>query len=50
MAEKMQMPMSGGGLMRFSDEVPSKFEIPPMAVIVAIIVVILVELYFYKFV
>ena len=38
---KIQMPQSGGGLMRYSEEAPSKFMMKPQAVVVMIIVVIL---------
>ena len=46
---KIQMPSSGGGLVRYSEEAPTAFHIPPLAVLIAIVVVIIVELYFYKF-
>ena len=49
MADKIQMPSSGGGLVQYFEETKSKLEIPPMAVIIAIAVGILVELYLYKF-
>ena len=38
-SDKIQMPSSGGGLLRYSDEFKSKIEISPVAVVVAIIVV-----------
>ncbi len=44
----ISMP-SSGGLTRFSEEVPSKFQFPPIGVIIMIIVVVIVEFYFYKF-
>ncbi|MFA4887613.1 MAG: hypothetical protein WC595_05340 [Candidatus Nanoarchaeia archaeon] len=46
---KIQMPSSGGGFVRYSDEIKSKLMIPPLYVIILIAVVILVEIYFYKF-
>lgn len=49
MAERIQMPTSGGGLVRYFDDYRSKIEIKPMVVIIAIIVVILLELYLHKF-
>jgi len=36
---KIRMPSSGGGIMRYYDEYKSKIEIPPMAVIIVIIIV-----------
>ncbi|MBT6941185.1 preprotein translocase subunit Sec61beta [Candidatus Woesearchaeota archaeon] len=45
MAEKkMQMPSSGGGLVRYYDEYKTKIEISPKTVVGMIIVVILVEI------
>ncbi len=41
---KVQMPTSGGGLVRYSDESRSKFQIKPEHVIVLVIIVILVQL------
>ncbi|MFH1331879.1 MAG: preprotein translocase subunit Sec61beta [archaeon] len=49
MAERIQMPSSGGGLVRYFDDYKSKIEIKPMVVIIAIIVVILLELYLHNF-
>ena len=49
MAEKIQMPSSGGGLIRYFDDYKSKIEIKPIVIIIAIIVVILLELYLHKF-
>ena len=43
MAEKIQMPQSGGGLVRYFDDYKSKIEISPVTVVVMIIVVILIE-------
>lgn len=43
MADKIQMPQSGGGLVRYFDDYKSKIEFSPYMVIVMIIVVIVVE-------
>ena len=45
--DKVQMPMSGGGLVRFSDEVKSRFMLSPMVVtvVIAVVIVVLVTLY-----
>ncbi|MBT3395331.1 preprotein translocase subunit Sec61beta [archaeon] len=42
--QKMQMPSSGGGLVRYYDEYKTKIEISPKTVVGMIIVVILVEI------
>ncbi|MEM4244902.1 MAG: preprotein translocase subunit Sec61beta [Candidatus Nanoarchaeia archaeon] len=49
MAERIQMPTSGGGLVRYFDDYKSKIEIKPIIVVIAIIVVILLELYLHNF-
>lgn len=49
MAERIQMPSSGGGLIRYFDDYKSKIEIKPIIVIIAILVVVLLELYLHKF-
>lgn len=49
MTERIQMPASGGGLVRYFDDYRSKIEIKPLVVIIAIILVILVELYLHNF-
>jgi preprotein translocase subunit Sec61beta len=41
---KIQLPQSGGGLVRYSEDYKSKIELSPMTVVVMIIVVILVEI------
>ena len=46
---KIQMPSSGGGLVRYFDDIKTKFEIKPLYVIIFIALVIVVELYLYKF-
>jgi preprotein translocase subunit Sec61beta len=42
--EKISMPQSGGGLVRYFDDYKTKFEISPMTVVYMIIVVILIEI------
>ena len=50
MAEnKISLPSSGGGLLRYFDETKSKMQITPTIILVAIVVVTLIELYLYKF-
>ncbi|MDP3916859.1 MAG: preprotein translocase subunit Sec61beta [Nanoarchaeota archaeon] len=41
--EKIQMPQSGGGLVRYFDEYKTKFEISPKTVIAMIVAVIVIE-------
>jgi len=45
---EIQMPSSGGGLVRYSDEAKSKLMIPPMAIAIAIGVVALIGILLYK--
>jgi len=40
---KINLPQSGGGLLRYSDEVGSRFKITPLTVVIMIIVVIVIE-------
>lgn len=42
---KIQMPMSGGGLVRYSDEFESKIMLSPTVVIVLIAIFIVVEIF-----
>lgn len=42
--DKIRMPSSGGGLMRYYDEYKSKIEIPPTAIIITIVVVIVLAI------
>ena len=42
--DKIQLPMSGGGLVRYSDEAASKFMFNPSVVVYMIIIVILIEI------
>mgnify|MGYP001596620605 CR=1 FL=1 len=49
MAEnKIQLPQSGGGLVRYFEEVKSKIEFAPWIVVIIIIFIIVVELIFHK--
>ena len=45
---KVSMPSSGGGLIRYFDEYKSKIQISPIAVIVVIVAVIIIELVIQK--
>ncbi len=47
--DKIQMPSSGGGLVRYFDDYESKFEIDKLIVIGVIVAVIVFELVLYKF-
>jgi len=42
--EKIRMPSSGGGLVRYFEDYKSKLQFSPVAVIVMIIIVILIEI------
>lgn len=46
--QKIQMPSSGGGLVRYFDEYKSKFSVKPIYIIAIIILVIIIELFLYK--
>jgi preprotein translocase subunit Sec61beta len=41
---KIQLPSSGGGLMRYSEGSSSKFQFKPGHVIILVIIVILIEI------
>tara|TARA_Y100000310_G_C20364100_1_gene660350 strand:- start:45 stop:200 length:156 start_codon:yes stop_codon:yes gene_type:complete len=41
--QKVQMPSSGGGLVRYFDEYKTKIEISPKTVVAMILVVIFIE-------
>lgn len=49
MADRIQMPSSMGGLVRYFDEYKSKIELSPGVVIVLIILVILIEVALHRF-
>ena len=44
MAERISLPQSGGGIVRYSEDYHSKLEIGPIAVVVMIVAVIVIEL------
>lgn len=45
MADKIQLPQSGGGLVRYSEEVDSKFLIKPETVIGLIVFIIILMIF-----
>ncbi|MBS3111838.1 preprotein translocase subunit Sec61beta [Candidatus Woesearchaeota archaeon] len=45
---KIQLPSSGGGLVRYFEDYKSKIEIHPYIIVAAIVIVILVEIFLYK--
>jgi len=47
--ERIQMPSSGGGLVRYFEDYRSKLQFKPYWVIVFIIIVILIELLLFSF-
>ncbi|MBI2667655.1 preprotein translocase subunit Sec61beta [Candidatus Woesearchaeota archaeon] len=47
--ERIQMPSSGGGLVRYFDDYKSKLQFKPEWVVVFIIVVIIIELILFRF-
>ena len=49
MAEKINMPQSGGGLVRYFDDYKSKIEFNPIFVVVAIVLVIILVVYLHIF-
>ena len=46
--DKIQLPMSGGGLVRYSDEYKSKFKFSPYAILALIVLVIIIEFFLHK--
>ena len=48
--DKVNMPSSGGGILRYYEGYKSKVEIKPIYVLAFIVVVIILEIYLYKFV
>ena len=48
--DKVNMPSSGGGLVRYFDDFKSKININPVVLIVFICIVIIVEILLYKLV
>ena len=47
--DRIGLPSSGGGLVRYSEDYKSKFELTPVIVIAAIVIVAVIEIYLYKF-
>jgi len=45
---KIQMPSSGGGLVRYFDDFKSKIQISPYLIIAMIVIVAVVEIVLYK--
>lgn len=43
--EKIQMPSSGGGLVRYFDDYKSKIEIKPTHVMIVIVLIIVLEVF-----
>ena len=48
--DRIQMPSSGGGLVRYFDDYKSKLEIPPIYVVGAVIIIIVLGIFLYRFV
>ena len=46
---KISMPMSGGGLMRYFDEYKSKIEFSPGSVIILILIVIVIMILLHSY-
>lgn len=47
-SDKVQMPSSGGGLVRYFDDYKSKIEISPIVIIVIIALIAIVEILLHK--
>ena len=48
MADRIQMPSSGGGLVRYFEDYKSKIEIKPWIIFAIIILVVIIEVWLYK--
>lgn len=48
MADKIQLPQSGGGLVRYFDDYKSKLKFSPSTVIILIIVIIIIEFFLHR--
>lgn len=46
--DKISMPSSGGGLVRYFEDFKSRLEVPPLYIIIIIAVVIIAEIFLYK--
>ncbi len=47
--DKISMPMSGGGLMRYYEENKSRFEFSPGSVIILILVVVVIMIFLHVY-
>ncbi len=47
--DKINLPSSGGGLLRYFEDYKSRLEIKPMVIVTIIVLIIVIELYLYKF-
>jgi preprotein translocase subunit Sec61beta len=47
-SDKIQMPSSGGGLVRYFDDYKSKIEISPIVIIVIIALIAVIEIMLHK--
>lgn len=45
MTDKIQMPTSGGGLVRYFDDYKSKIEFSPKFIIAVIVLIIIIEMF-----
>lgn len=46
--ERISMPSSGGGILRYFEDYKSKIEIPPLYVVVFIVAIAVLEVVLYK--
>ena len=46
--ERIQLPSSGGGLVRYFDEYKSRISIKPLYVIAFIVLIVVLEIYLHK--
>jgi preprotein translocase subunit Sec61beta len=47
--QKVQMPSSGGGLVRYFDDTKTRVELKPEYVVAMIVIVVVAGIYLYKF-
>jgi len=48
MADKVQMPQSGGGLIRYFDDYKSKIRFSPWLVVALVVVILIVEFFLHR--
>ena len=48
--DRIGLPSSGGGLVRYFEDYKSKLELTPTIVVAVIVIVAVIEIYLYKFV